>query len=465
MRGNPMACRMPELPAYAAAVLRALEGAGFEAWVVGGWVRDALLGSASHDVDVCTSAPWQESERALLAAGLAVHRTGTQHGTVTAVSEGKPVEVTTYRVDGAYSDARHPDSVRFVRDVREDLARRDFTINAMAYHPERGLLDMYGGAYDLAAGLVRAVGDARDRFDEDALRVLRAVRFAARYGFDVEDATHEALAEFAPRLALIAQERIGQELTGIFATGRMAWALERERAVMVEAIPELKPLVGFAQNSPYHAYDAYEHTVRVVRGMECVTAGCASSAMRWAALLHDVAKPSTYSEDESGRGHFFGHPELSATMASSIMRRMAVPGEIVREACALIRLHDRPVTETGRSLRRTVLRCEELCPGKGEAVAFELLDLKRADDLGKARHCWSYCSELDGVSSALRRELAAHVPLSVRDLAVNGSDVIRERGLEPGPGVGVVLEGLLAAVVEDGVPNTREALMELLRLE
>ena len=445
-----MACRMPELPAYAAAVLRALEDAGFEAWAVGGWVRDALLGSASHDVDVCTAAPWQESERALLAAGLAVHRTGTQHGTVTAVSEGKPVEVTTYRVDGAYSDARHPDSVRFVRDVREDLARRDFTINAMAYHPERGLLDMFGGADDLATGLVRAVGEARERFDEDALRVLRAVRFAARYGFDVEERTHEALAEFAPRLALIAQERIGQELTGIFATGRMAWALERERAVMVEAIPELKPLVGFAQNSPYHAYDSYEHTVRVVRGMECVTAGC--------------AKPATYSEDESGRGHFFGHPELSAKMASSIMRRMAVPGEIVREACALIRLHDRPVTEAGRSLRRTVLRCEELCPGRGEAVAFELLDLKRADDLGKASHCWSYCSELDGVSSALRRELAAHVPLSVRDLAVNGSDVIRERGLEPGPGVGVVLQGLLAAVVEDGVPNTRDALLELLRL-
>ena len=440
-----MACRMPELPAYAAAVLRALEDAGFEAWAVGGWVRDALLGSASHDVDVCTAAPWQESERALLAAGLAVHRTGTQHGTVTAVSEGKPVEVTTYRVDGAYSDARHPDSVRFVRDVREDLARRDFTINAMAYHPERGLLDMFGGADDLATGLVRAVGEARERFDEDALRVLRAVRFAARYGFDVEERTHEALAEFAPRLALIAQERIGQELTGIF-------------------IPELKPLVGFAQNSPYHAYDAYEHTVRVVRGMECVTAGCANAAMRWAALLHDVAKPATYSEDESGRGHFFGHPELSAKMASSIMRRMAVPGEIVREACALIRLHDRPVTEAGRSLRRTVLRCEELCPGRGEAVAFELLDLKRADDLGKASHCWSYCSELDGVSSALRRELAAHVPLSVRDLAVNGSDVIRERGLEPGPGVGVVLQGLLAAVVEDGVPNTRDALLELLRL-
>ncbi|MBQ6521788.1 MAG: CCA tRNA nucleotidyltransferase, partial [Atopobiaceae bacterium] len=300
--------RIPELPAYAVRVVDALEAAGFEAWVVGGWVRDALLGSASHDVDVCSSARWQDAARVLRAAGLAVHETGTQHGTVTAISCGKPVEVTTYRVDGSYSDARHPDSVTFVSDVREDLARRDFTINAMAYHPERGLLDPYGGERDLAAGLVRAVGDARARFDEDALRVLRAVRFAARYGFAVEEGTHEALSEYAPCLSLIANERIGQEVRGIFATGRMAWALETERDAMVAAIPELAPLVGFEQNSRWHIFDAYAHTAAVVAGMECVTAGMASEAMRWAALLHDVAKPACYSEYESGHGHFFGHP-------------------------------------------------------------------------------------------------------------------------------------------------------------
>ena len=457
--------RIPELPAYAARVLDALEAAGFEAWVVGGWVRDALLGSASHDVDVCSSAPWRDAEQALRAAGLAVHETGTQHGTVTAVSDGKPVEVTTYRVDGEYSDARHPNSVRFVTDVREDLARRDFTINAMAYHPERGLLDPYGGEADLASGLVRAVGDPRERFDEDALRVLRAVRFAARYGFSVEQATHEALAEFAPRLALIAQERIGQELTGIFATGRMAWALESERDVMVAAIPELAELVGFAQNSRYHDRDAFAHTAAVVGGVETVTAGCANDAMRWSALLHDIAKPACYSEDIAGHGHFFGHPELGADIAKRIMRRMAIPTEVIRETCALIKLHDYPVTEKTRSIRRTLMRCEELCPGRGTALAFELLDLKRADALGKAPHCWSYCSELDAVSAALRREVHAKAPLSVRDLAVNGGDVIRERGIKPGPGVGAVLQGLLSAVVEDGVPNTRDALLELLRLD
>lgn len=459
-----MAHRISELPSYAAAVLTALESAGFEAWVVGGWVRDALLGSASHDVDICTSAPWQESERVLHAVGFAVHRTGTAHGTVTVVAEGRPVEVTTYRMDGIYSDARHPDSVRFVSDVREDLARRDFTINAMAYHPERGLLDAFGGVGDLEAGLVRTVGDPRARFEEDALRVLRAVRFAARYGFELEASTQRSLAAFASRLAHIARERIGQELAGIFATGRMAWVLRCEQEVMTCAIPELAPLVDFDQNSPYHTLDAYGHTVLVVQGAECVTAGCAGPALRWAALLHDIAKPEAYSEDASGRGHFFGHPELGAVKAAAIMRRMAIPAEIVHEACALIRLHDHPVTPRTRSLRRTLLRCEELCPGRGGELAFELLNLKRADALGKAPRCRGYCSELDGMASILRRELRAAAPLSVRDLAVNGSDVIRERGLEAGRGVGMVLDGLLAAVVEDGIPNTREALLELLRL-
>jgi len=455
---------IPQLPAYAARVIGVLEAAGHEAWAVGGWVRDALLGSASHDVDVCSSARWQDAAQALRAAGMAVHETGTKHGTVTAVSEGLPVEVTTYRVDGAYSDARHPDSVRFVADVREDLARRDFTINAMAYHPERGLLDPFGGAADLEAGLVRAVGEARDRFAEDALRVLRAVRFAARYGFELEKGTREALDEFAPHLALIAQERIGQELTGIIASGRMAWALAAEAPVMVAAIPELAPLVGFPQNSPYHAYDAFEHTIHVMRGMECVTAGCASEALRWAALLHDIAKPETYSEDETGRGHFFGHPELGARVAAEIMGRMAVPVSVAHEACALIRLHDYPVTDSRRSIRRTILRCEEICPGRGAALAFGLLNLKRADALGKALAYRGYCSELDGVAAAMRRELGAHAPLSVRDLAVDGGDVMRERGIGQGPGVGVVLHSLLAAVADDGVPNTREALLDLLRI-
>ena len=182
-----------ELPEFGRKVIRALEGAGFEAWAVGGWVRDALLDAPSHDVDVTTSARWQDAEKILASRGYAVHRTGVAHGTITAVVEGEPVEVTTYRVEGDYTDHRHPDEVRFVDDIRLDLARRDFTVNAIAYHPRRGILDPFDGRGDLGRGLIRAVGDPRRRFEEDALRVLRAVRFACRLGFDIEPGTQRAL--------------------------------------------------------------------------------------------------------------------------------------------------------------------------------------------------------------------------------------------------------------------------------
>ena len=325
-----------QVPAYAMRVVDALEEAGFEAWVVGGFVRDALLGGRGHDVDVTTSAPWQKTAEVLRRAGIEVHETGVKHGTVTAVVGGLPVETTTYRVEGAYSDKRHPDEVRFVTDAREDLARRDFTVNAMAYHPARGLLDPFGGQEDLASGVIRAVGDPSLRFEEDALRVLRAVRFACRLGFRIEGRTEEALARSADGLRAVAQERIGQEMDGILASGRVSWALRREFDVMARALPELAPMRGFDQRSPYHAYDVLEHTARVCAAVEELSGGAAPRALRWAALLHDAAKPATFSVDDGGRGHFFGHPEEGARMAGSAMGRLAVDRACVREAQALI---------------------------------------------------------------------------------------------------------------------------------
>lgn len=278
------------VPDYGLRVLHALEDAGFEAWVVGGWVRDALLGAPMHDIDVTTSAPWQETERVLRAAGIEVHETGTAHGTVTAVIDGQPVEVTTYRVEGTYSDRRHPDEVRYVRDVREDLARRDFTVNAMAYHPDRGLLDLFGGREDLARSVVRAVGDPYRRFEEDALRVLRAVRFACRLGFEVEPRTQAALVACAPELDDIARERVGQEMNGVVASGRVSWALRNEFDVLARAVPALMPMRGLNQRSPYHAYDLLEHTARVCAGVEAFAGGVPTQALRWAALLHEIGR-------------------------------------------------------------------------------------------------------------------------------------------------------------------------------
>lgn len=452
-----------ELPAYARRVVDALEAAGYEAWVVGGWVRDALLGAPGHDVDVTTSAPWQKTAAVLRAAGIAVHETGTAHGTVTAVVGGRPVETTTYRVEGAYSDRRHPDEVRFVTDVREDLARRDFTVNAMAFHPERGLLDPFGGERDLAARVIRAVGEPRRRFEEDALRVLRAVRFACRLSAAIEPATQAALESCAPELDQIASERVGQELDGILATGRAAWALRHEFSVLAAAVPELAPMEGFDQRSPYHAHDVLEHTARVCAGVEEFAGGSPLPALRWAALLHDVAKPACWSEDVSGRGHFFGHPDEGARVARRVMGRLAIPGEVTRAAAALVLLHDFEIRATAPSMRRMLSELEAAAPGQARPLAFALLDLKRADAVAKAPKCMGYAVELDAMTAVLRAELSAGAVWRVRDLAVGGADVIRERGVEPGPGVGMVLAQLLEAVKAGEVPNRRDDLLAWLR--
>lgn len=452
-----------ELPRPALRVIEALESAGFEAWAVGGWVRDALLARTSHDVDVTTSSSWQESKQVLLAAGMAVHETGTAHGTITAVCDFMPIEVTTYRVEGSYSDHRHPDEVRFVRNVCDDLGRRDFTINAMAYHPTRGLLDPYGGQADLERGLIRAVGVAKERFEEDALRVLRAVRFACRFGFEVEEETYAALVACAPQLAHVAQERIGQEMRGIVESGHVDWALMHQTDVMVQAIPELAAMVGFDQCSPYHAFDVLEHTARVCRAVEEFEGGVVAPELRWAALLHDIAKPATFSKDDTGRGHFFGHPKLGAEMAESIMRRMALPSELVNATRMLVRMHDHVVVPTTRSIRRTLRKFELACPGRAVALTWQLIDLKRSDAVAKVPRAANYAIELDVIAHALRREVAAVPPLKVQQLAISGADVIAEMQLEPGPAVGLVLDTLLAAVINDEIPNEREVLLAQIR--
>ena len=453
-----------EPPSYALTALEVLESAGYEAWIVGGWVRDALLGAPCHDVDITTSALWEQSAAAFRDAGYVVHETGTKHGTITAVVEGEPIEVTTYRVEGAYSDHRHPDEVRFVSDVNEDLGRRDFTINAIAYHPDRGLCDPYGGCDDLAAGVIRAVGDPSRRFEEDALRVLRAVRFACRMGFAVEPSTHDALVKAAPGLADIARERIGQELCGILETGRVGWALRHETDVMCAALPELGDMRGFNQLSIWHAYDVMEHTIHVCNAVEAFTAGAASLRLRWAALLHDIGKPECFTMDEQGRGHFYGHPILGAVIAKRIMRDLGLSSSLIQGVCALVKYHDHVVRPTMRSMRRTLAMLGEAFPGHDLALAHELMDLKRADAVSKVPKCSWHAIELDEMDKILREEERRGVLRSVADLAISGREVMEITGEKPGPNVGMILSSLLAAVVDGEVENTHDALvMELYR--
>lgn len=450
------------LPGYAKSVIDELERAGFEAWVVGGWVRDTLRGATVHDLDVTTSAPWQRTADVLRSAGMVVHETGVAHGTVTVVCDGHLVEVTTYRVEGSYSDHRHPDAVRFVSDVREDLARRDFTINAMAWHPERGLLDPYGGAADLRGGVIRAVGDPHRRFDEDALRILRAVRFSTRMGFAIEPETQRALREQALSLQGVAPERIGQELNAIVCGGWAGTALLEQPEVMSVALPELAAARGFDQRSVYHVYDVYEHIAHVCRACQAFTAGLAAPALQWAALLHDVAKPATFSLDVDGHGHFFDHPRQGAEMAVAVLRRLAMPSLVVSQVRVLIRWHDEPMPATRKAIHRLLVRLDRACPGRAVPLAFMLFDLRRADAVSKCPDASSWASELDRYTSILR-ELAAETPaLSVRQLAVDGSDVMRACNVAPGPGVGMQLDMLLQAVLEGVVPNEREALLDWL---
>ena len=451
------------VPDYGLRVLHALEDAGFEAWVVGGWVRDALLGAPMHDIDVTTSAPWQETERVLRTAGIEVHETGTAHGTVTAVIDGQPVEVTTYRVEGTYSDRRHPDEVRYVRDVREDLARRDFTVNAMAYHPDRGLLDLFGGREDLARSVVRAVGDPYRRFEEDALRVLRAVRFACRLGFEVEPRTQAALVACAPELDDIARERVGQEMNGVVASGRVSWALRNEFDVLARAVPALMPMRGLNQRSPYHAYDLLEHTARVCAGVEAFAGGVPTQALRWAALLHDAGKPMCASVDENGRGHFRDHQRAGAVLCKDALLGLALPHEVAGRAAALVRYHDRHLSASPAGVRRLLRRLDQARPGEAPTLAYQLLDLQRADAIAKARPYAQRAVELGAFEQALSAELLHGAAFRVRDLAVGGGDVMRELGIAPGPEVGNALSALLDDVIYGRVENSREALLAWLR--
>lgn len=439
-------------------VLTALEAAGSEAWIVGGWVRDALLGNAPGDVDVATSAPWQESEAALEVAGLRVRETGVAHGTVTAIIGHEGVEITTYRVDGPYEDGRHPAFVEFTDEIERDLARRDLTVNAMAWHPARGLLDPFGGAEDLEAGVIRAVGDPRARFEEDGLRVLRAVRFAARLGFSIEEETQTAVRELAPLLSRVSFERIGAELRGILAAGAGGWPLREEREAMFAAIPELAPMEGFAQRSRYHSLDVLDHVCRVMDYVEVYTGGVASEELRWCALLHDIGKPRTLWVDERGQGHFYGHPAEGMAMTDEILRRFALPHDLRRRITTLVRLHDRPVQPTRASVLSILADLDELCPGAAPHLVRELMVVKRADAMAKAPAYRDYALEVDELDRMARELLSEDAPYRVADLAISGSDILEASGRAPGPWVGEVLRTLLREVMAGGLADAPDAL-------
>ena len=439
------------VPDSAMRVISVLEQAGYEAWCVGGFVRDSLLGRPVSDVDIATSALWEEAESICLDAGMHVHHTGTKHGTVTVVCDGDAYEVTTFRIDGSYSDARHPDSVLFVRSLDEDLARRDFTINAMAYHPKRGLRDPFGGFNDASQGVIRTVGDPSKRFQEDALRILRAARFSSQLGFPIEADTYSAMLAGKSQLSKVSSERITAELQKLILGKDACRALLSTVDVLSAVLPELVAMKGFDQCTPYHSYDVLEHTARAVAGTPPYP------LVRWAALFHDMGKPGAFFKESTGRGHFYGHAKLSVVLARGIMKRLSFSPTFKERVLILVERHDEVYEPTPKAVRRALVRVG------GDVELFRALcDLKKGDASAQAP---AYAAERMEKADELRRVLedilTAKEAFSLKHLKINGRDAM-EAGIPQGPAIGAALKAALDAVVDERVPNDRKALLAFL---
>lgn len=429
----------------AAKALALLQAAGYEAWIVGGCVRDALLGLPPKDYDLTTSALPEETQRVF--AAYPRIETGLRHGTVTVLLEGEPLEITTYRVDGAYSDARHPDGVTFTRSLRQDAARRDFTINAMAYAPGWGLQDFFGGQADLARGILRAVGAAEKRFREDALRILRALRFASVLDFTLEGETARAARACAPLLAAVSAERVSGEL-GKLLCGKAAGRVLRDYPdVLGVVLPEILPMVGLDHRNPHHCYDVWTHTTVAVDHVP------PELPLRLAMLLHDIGKPDTFSLGEDGQGHFYGHPRRSVELAEGILSRLRFPRRTRERVLTLVRYHDAVLEESPQRVRRWLNKL-------GPEVFFDLLAIQGGDAAAQAP---AYCTRLDHLRrlETLARQVLDQAPcLTVRDLAVGGEDLLA-LGYR-GPAIGRALRALLDQVLSETVSNEKNALLQRL---
>ena len=414
--------------------LDTLEQAGYEAYAVGGCVRDSLLGKVPHDYDLCTNA--LPAETARLFAGYTLVRSGEKHGTIGVVVNQEVIEITTFRTEGGYQDGRHPDWVRFVPRLQEDLARRDFTVNAMAYSPRLGYIDPFGGQNDLQNKILRTVGDARARFTEDALRILRGVRFAVRFDLTPVENTLQAMQALAPLMDKLARERVFDELCKLLPLVT-AQDLVTYAPVLTQAVPALAPCVGFEQHNPHHKYDVYIHTAHVVE------AAPADLAVRWAALLHDCGKPHCFHRDDQGIGHFYGHAEISAKLAEQTLLELKAPTALRERVCLLIAQHMTPLEPDKKILRRRL--------GKyGHEAVMQLTALQEADhgDLQRFIPVRACLSEIQKESACL----------TIGDLQINGTD-LRSAGFAPGPEMGRCLQWLLEQVQDEILPNEKQALL------
>lgn len=427
-------------------IISVIESAGYEAFAVGGCVRDFIMHRACDDIDITTSAKPDELERILSENGIHFIETGLKHGTVTAVINGENYEITTYRTDGDYKDSRHPESVEFVADIKEDLSRRDFTVNAMAYNERKGIVDLFGGKADLEKGVIRAVGDPDKRFKEDALRIMRAIRFASVLSFSVEPETKKAIFDNRKLLKNVSAERIFSELSKLIMGDNVFTVLKDYRDIIAVVIPELEPIFNVPQNTKWHIYNVWEHTCKAVDSAP------KDLALRLAMLFHDIGKAYTRTTDEKGTDHFIGHQRVSALYTEKALKRLKVPNEIYDRVMFLVPIHDMHIGTEDKKIKKWLSKA-------GESNLRDLIEVKRADKLAQNPEMTEQELEnLNITQSRLDKIISDGEPFTVKDLAVNGNDMIA-LGLQ-GRQIGEALDNLLEKVIDNELPNEKSALIK-----
>lgn len=440
---NTFIIKLPERVKY---IIDTIMDAGYEAYAVGGCVRDSILGREPDDWDITTSAtPHQIKELFKRTID-----TGIRHGTVTVMLDKEGYEVTTYRIDGEYEDSRHPKEVTFTANLVEDLKRRDFTINAMAYNDKAGLVDVFEGVLDIERKMIRCVGNPKERFTEDALRMMRAVRFSAQLGYEIEEKTAAAIRELAENLVNISAERIQVELVKLVTSPhpehlRIAYETGITKVIM----PEFDICMETVQNNPHHCYTVGEHILKSMQYIE------PDKILRLAMLFHDIGKPATKSTDEKGIHHFYGHPEVSEELTRKILRRLKFDNYTIRMVTGLVKYHDREVMPQPKHVRHAILKI-------GEDIFPLLFPVKKADIAAQSDYKREEKKEkLEAVLDAYEEVLEKRQCVSLKMLAITGKDLITEAGMQSGPELGRVLGKLLDEVIEDPNLNQKEILLTL----
>lgn len=435
------------LPDKVNRIIEILRAAGYEAYAVGGCVRDCVMGRSPNDWDITTSAKPEETKK-LFARTI---DTGIKHGTVTVMLDREGFEVTTYRIDGAYEDGRHPKEVTFTASLEEDLKRRDFTINAMAYNEQSGLIDIFGGIRDIEQGVIRCVGNAEERFTEDALRMLRAVRFSAQLGYQIEENTKSAIRKLAPNLKLISAERIQTELVKLVTSAHPDYLrVAYETGITKQILPEFDICMETEQNNPHHCYSVGEH---ILHSMQEIAP---DKVLRLGMLFHDIAKPQTLTVDEEGITHNKGHAAAGEKMTGEILHRLKFDNDTIGKVCKIVLYHDQEIGHSKSGIRRAINRIgEDIFP---MLFAVRYADIQAQSDYQREEKLrkLTYIEEIyDGIRE--RQEC-----LSLKGLAVTGSDLIA-LGVPAGRELGALLNELLDLVLEEPARNTREELLRICR--